>query len=700
MKKFLALLLTLSMLPMSFVVTNAALYGDADRNGTLDAADVAATLQAVLKNEYLSIADVDANGTLDSKDAAIILQKVLDQGYVMPVPDEFDDDSTESTTEISTEETTESTTEETTEASTESTETTTEAADGVIRSDYTLLPANFPNGYFVESGEPSGRNDANKIRVYKKNYIDFEVAEGANIYVNAKSASTTDYAVRQLILNNGASGSGAQVATLDYAASESDANDPNYQTTPGVEQLMATNLPAGKYCLTGTNHINIYSIRITFDTVTTEESSTETTTEYVVPSEITTTGNRVDVTDFASLKAALNQTNVDIYVLNDIDCTEPFRLSRQNANVNLIGVTKADGSTPILDFASYTNSLTADPDTGGTGLFVSGNYYSFENLIVQNAANCGMRIRGTRAGHVFCKDVVFRYNNNSGVSITSGGEYNTFIGVDSYRNGDIYQAANGNLGSDADGFSVKVNAGDENYFYNCRAFDNSDDGWDSFDKDVDKGIVGKVSYIECLTWHNGVVETFTGKYDYDQGYPLDTNLTYVKAILAQDPDFETKYNNKEVTAWPEVSVSLMGSTKTYADLTNTRYWGGNPNGFKFGSTYTPSTSYRYIENCIAFDHASKGFDQNNAQAQFDLKNTLSFDNTRNYVMNGMTALSAENAIQFNASSSNSVPAGMTLVTPSADEQTALREKVHNYRSEILTSLRNNTAPGVKLCDVF
>ena len=44
MKKFLALLLTLSMLPMSFVVTNAALYGDADRNGTLDAADVAARL--------------------------------------------------------------------------------------------------------------------------------------------------------------------------------------------------------------------------------------------------------------------------------------------------------------------------------------------------------------------------------------------------------------------------------------------------------------------------------------------------------------------------------------------------------------------------------------------------------------------------------------------------------------------------------
>ena len=91
MKKILAFLLTLSMVPTSFVVANAAVSGDANHDGMLDASDVAQTLQATLQNDYIYIADVDDNGILDSKDAAIILQKVLDSSYTMPVPDERED---------------------------------------------------------------------------------------------------------------------------------------------------------------------------------------------------------------------------------------------------------------------------------------------------------------------------------------------------------------------------------------------------------------------------------------------------------------------------------------------------------------------------------------------------------------------------------------------------------------------------------
>ncbi len=670
MKKFLACLITLSMLPLSFVSANAGVSGDVTGDGQITAADAAAALQIVLNNgEYVADADVDGNNVIDSTDVAIILQKALDITYKMPV------------------ESTETTTEETT-ITTETTTETTTIADDVISSNVEVTPASFPNDYFKAVGGLHSSTNADKIRINKENAITFKVAEGANIYVNAKHASTTDESLRTVLLTDS---KGATIASEDYEMVPGSA-----QADPGVERLYAVNVPAGTYTLLSAgNHLNVYSIRITFDKIETTEATTEATTEYEVPSEITTTGNRVEVTDFASLKSAINEANVDIYVMNDIDCTESLRLSKQNANVNIIGVTQADGSSPSLNYAVYTNSLKSNPGESGTGIRISGSYYSFENLIVENAANCGMRVKGSRAGHVFVKDCVFRYNNNSGVSVTAGGEYTTFIGVDSYRNGDIIQ----NFGDDADGFSVKVNAGDNHYFYNCRSWDNSDDGWDSFDYQTG-GFVGKISYIECLAWHNGKQESFTGEYDYRMGYPLDKDLTYVKAILAADPDFETKYNNKEVTEWPKVTMSLLGCTRSYDELYS-RSWGGNPNGFKFGSIYTPNTSYRYVENCIAFDNTSKGYDQNNSKAQFDLVNGISFDNGRNYLMSAMTCNSQTgNALSFGAIEKDTMPANMTTTTPSDAEQEAIRTSVHNYRDTVMEMLRSDKVPGVTLTGLF
>lgn len=71
------------------------LYGDADNDGSLTAADSAQVLQKVLNNsfeialqkendDWLAILDVDCSGNLTSYDSAIILQKALDDSYVMP----------------------------------------------------------------------------------------------------------------------------------------------------------------------------------------------------------------------------------------------------------------------------------------------------------------------------------------------------------------------------------------------------------------------------------------------------------------------------------------------------------------------------------------------------------------------------------------------------------------------------------------
>ncbi len=453
-------------------------------------------------------------------------------------------------------------------------------------------------------------------------------------------------------------------------------------------------------------------------TETTTEKPTETTTEKATekPTEATTdkttevtTGDYSDgvvVDNFDDFKRELAKKNNKVYVKGTIECTESLMLEAQNANVDIVGITNPDGTAATLDFAKFRDSLNKSGESG-TGIRVSGSYYSFSNIIVQNAGDCGIRIKGKNAGYCTFENCVFRYNNNSGVSITEGSSHNTFRFVDSYRNADLIQKN----GADADGFSVKLQAGEENKFYNCRAWENSDDGWDSYDRGTP--YIGSVYYEECLAWNNGNPYAFTGEYDYEHGFPLDKNLLYVKEILKNDPDFEAKYNSHSVTSWPKETVRLLGTSNNYNNI-HSGSWGGNPNGFKFGSAETPSSSYRYIKNCIAFDHAStpnqenaKGFDQNNGSAGYDIENTLSFNNAQNYWMDRMKAKSMKGvfySIQGENKTSNpkypDTPGDLTLTVPDDAKAKELTDKVYAYRDMIYSYVYNDRIPGEQICDVF
>ena len=80
---------------------------------------------------------------------------------------------------------------------------------------------------------------------------------------------------------------------------------------------------------------------------------------------------------------------------------------------------------------------------------------------------------------------------------------NRIINCDSYLNCDEGQG-------DADGFAPKISVGDGNYFYGCRAWCNSDDGWDVFYK-KDGGFGDNMTVIleECLTYKNGFLDENT-----------------------------------------------------------------------------------------------------------------------------------------------------------------------------------------------
>ena len=96
----------------------------------------------------------------------------------------------------------------------------------------------------------------------------------------------------------------------------------------------------------------------------------------------------------------------------------------------------------------------------------------------------------------------FHDNRNTGLEINEGGAYTTVINSDAYRNYDPKK-----FGGMADGFGPKETQGPGNVFIGCRAWENSDDGFDAFDSPQ------TVIFERCSAFRNGVDVWAYGGFD-------------------------------------------------------------------------------------------------------------------------------------------------------------------------------------------
>ncbi len=145
------------------------------------------------------------------------------------------------------------------------------------------------------------------------------------------------------------------------------------------------------------------------------------------------------------------------------------------------------GEKPIIDFSAqaYNDS--------NRGIYLKGSYWHFKGIEEQYAGDNGIIISGSYNIIELC---VAHGNKDAGIQIASGGAYNKVINCDAYDN---YDPAS--VGGNADGFACKLTNGDGNEFEGCRAWHNSDDGWDLFDSAY------PVKITNCWAFNNG----------YDQG---------------------------------------------------------------------------------------------------------------------------------------------------------------------------------------
>jgi hypothetical protein len=220
-----------------------------------------------------------------------------------------------------------------------------------------------------------------------------------------------------------------------------------------------------------------------------------------------------------------------------------------------------DPTRPILDFSAMAFN------SNNRGIILSGQYWHIKGLEIYRAGDNGMNISGSFNIIEFC---ALYENQDAGMQLGGGASNNQIINCDSYYN---YDAPNN--GGNADGFAPKLDVGTGNYFYGCRSWQNSDDGWDGYMRPSDNITT---TLENCWSFKNGFLKDGT-----------------------QDP--------------------------------------GNGNGFKMGGGDTTNIdSLRHnmiLKNCLCFDNKAKGFDQNNNRGSMTLLNCTGYRNgTYNFSVPG------------------------------------------------------------------
>jgi hypothetical protein len=220
------------------------------------------------------------------------------------------------------------------------------------------------------------------------------------------------------------------------------------------------------------------------------------------------------------------------------------------SEVNRCYLISYPGERALLDFSAMTG-------TSADGIKINGNYWYLKGLDLKGAPHNGLKISSGNYNVVeFCTSFE---NRNTGVQLAAGASYNRFINCDSYYNAD---ASYGN----ADGFSPKLDVGTGNYFYGCRAWQNSDDGFDGY--------------------------------------------------LRPSDDITTTIEN----CW----VFMNGYLKNGSSGT------GNGNGFKLGGGDTSNIHNLkrnvVLKSCLAFENLAKGFDQNHNKGSMTLLNCTGYNN--------------------------------------------------------------------------
>ena len=193
--------------------------------------------------------------------------------------------------------------------------------------------------------------------------------------------------------------------------------------------------------------------------------------------------------------------------------TTKISISKSGASGNRITLQAYQNEVPILDFSG----MPRDGNSRAIQMSAVADYWHFKGFTIRYAGDNGLY---TNSSYNIFEQLVTHSNEDSGIQLTANSSgspsYNQVINCDSYLNFDPADD-----GEDADGFAAKgasgwtYSLGPGNVFRGCRAWNNSDDGWDFW-------YAGNSVRVEdCWSFRNG--ENVWGVEDYEgdgQGFKL------------------------------------------------------------------------------------------------------------------------------------------------------------------------------------
>ena len=193
----------------------------------------------------------------------------------------------------------------------------------------------------------------------------------------------------------------------------------------------------------------------------------------------------------------------------------------------------------VLDFSGMP--YHAHSNNPYQGVRLTSSYWHLKNIDITNASDNGLLIERNKPTGGSASDIAsrtqdghdnvielcnFYRNGDTGLQMKNLAANNKVINCDSYLNCDEGEG-------DADGFAPKLSVGDNNYFYGCRAWLNSDDGWDVFYK-KEGGFGDNMTIVieNCVSYKNGFLDLNTIAPDGNgNGYKCGSNQGAMNVVL-------------------------------------------------------------------------------------------------------------------------------------------------------------------------
>jgi len=271
---------------------------------------------------------------------------------------------------------------------------------------------------------------------------------------------------------------------------------------------------------------------------------------------------------------------------------QQYLTGKNGSSGNTIKLYNYPGEAPVI-----TRGASFDKSAGHHRgmVYLEGNYFHVKGIRFtgmytdDNQVDAGLQTYNVNN----CRFELLECDNNvEGMIVENNSSGNLIINCDFHDNYSNYSGTNGG-NSDGLGITYNLNASSTNTVEGCRAWNNGDDGFDTFE------CLGFVTFRKCWSWHNGFQYGTTTPAGNGTGFKLGSDF------LGPNPGV-VKRRMENCIAWDNGDSSASGGAA--------------------GAHINEAEHLVEIYNCTFFDNGITGFNLHYNNGAHVLRNVISFNN--------------------------------------------------------------------------